>query len=70
MSVYAIDLASFSPQNEFLKEIIDRTADETTKDITNEVVPTQEKEAQRKEYIRLTNELGCLKGKGILNTVL
>lgn len=64
------DLSSFSPQNDFLTGVIDQAADQTTKEITSETVPTEEKEAQRKEYIRLTSEMACLKGKGIVNTVL
>lgn len=55
------DLGSFSPQNDFLKGIIDQAADETTKEITSETVPAEEKEVQRKEYIRLTSEVACLK---------
>lgn len=71
MSSLAIhDLGSFSPQNDFLTGIIDQSADQTTKEITSETVPAGEKEAQRKEYIRLTSKMACLKDKGIVNTVL
>lgn len=64
------DLSSFSPQNEFLKGAFDAAGDFSTRQLTDDTVPDSEKESQRKQYIQLVSNLACLKGHGILNTIL
>lgn len=64
------DLSSFSPQNPFLKDIIDVSADAATQQVIGEKFPDDQKETQRVQYIKIISELRCLKGHGIVNLVM
>jgi hypothetical protein len=63
-------LDSFSPKSDFLKELIDVAADAVTKEATGETVEGNEREMQRQVFIKMTSQLACLRGKGVVNTIL
>lgn len=57
------DLEHFAPKGDFLKELIDTSADTVMNKATGQTVTEAEKPEQRKVFIGMTSRLACLKGK-------
>lgn len=57
------DLEHFAPKGEFLRELIDVSADAVMNKATGQSVSEAERPEQRKVFIGMTSRLACLKGK-------
>lgn len=63
-------LHDYPPQSPFLRDVIDVAATPVTEKTTWKTLPWNQIEPQRRHYIRMTSELLCLRGHGIVNRIL